>query len=45
MKTRAHHWIVWATVSRRLCCTCGLVELHNDASIAAAKAPCRGATP
>lgn len=39
---RAHHWENWAAVSRKLCCTCGLLWLKNEVSNRAARAPCRG---
>jgi hypothetical protein len=38
---RGHHWIDWV-VSRKLCCTCGLLWLRNEVSNREARKPCRG---
>ena len=42
MAKRAHHWVLHTGVSRRLCATCGLLELRNDVSRRAAAKPCWG---
>ncbi len=40
-KTKAHNWVLWKELSRRVCACCGLLELRNAASRAAAAGPCR----
>lgn len=40
-QAKTHGWFLWK-FGYRLCGTCGLLELRNEASQRAAKAPCRG---
>jgi hypothetical protein len=40
-QARTHHWCTWYW-GYRLCATCGLLWLRNEASCRAANAACRG---